>query len=69
MAKVNFKRTTTEVSFERLSGGDYFIYNNKLYLKVNDICAFDFEGDELLLFCTNTLVSLQDSNDIEVTVN
>lgn len=68
MAKVNFKCTTTTVLFDDILGGDYFIFDNKLYLKVGEINAFSFEENELMLFSRKTRVFLKSGNDIEITV-
>jgi len=68
MAKVNFKSTKMQVLFNTLLIGDYFIYGDKLYLKISDISGFDFNENEVVLVGKDTKVILKDGNDIEITV-
>ena len=68
MTKVNYKYTTTEAFFDSFLSGNYFIYRDRLYLKVSDHSAFDFDQGIFISFAQPTPVLLKDKNGIEITV-
>lgn len=69
MAKVIYERSTTNTFFDCFLSGKYFIYDDRLYLKISDHSAFDFERGTFTPFAQTTAVLLKDENEIEIKVN
>lgn len=71
MAKVTYRAAATK-DFYQLSIGDYFIYNGKLYLKLDrskTLNAFDFEENRVITFPEDAPIIFKSGEDIEITVN
>lgn len=71
MANVYYDDVTTVKNFYDIGIGDFFIHNERLYLKLNHcrtLNALDLGEDAVVSFSEDATILLKDANDIEITV-
>lgn len=67
MARVRIKANETS-PFENLVFGEYFLYKNELYLKVNENTAYCFTSGEFDYFVEDNEVVWVDEDRIVITI-